>query len=68
MIGLSEIKLHKDAPTLNIDIPGYKFHHTNSVSAGGGVGMYFKSILTAIKREDLSLCTNDFETICGGIR
>ena len=60
---LSEIKLSRDAPTLNIDIPSYKFYHTSSISAAGGVGMYIKSNLTANKREDLSFCNDDFETI-----
>ena len=64
VIGLSEIKLPKDVPIrLKTDIPGYKFHHTSSNSASGGVGIYVKSNLTVDKRDDLSYCDNEFETI-----
>ena len=64
VIGLSEIKIPKDVSIrFNIDIPGYKFHHTSSNSASGGVGIYVKSNLTVNKRDDLSFCDNEFETI-----
>ena len=64
VIGLSEIKVSNDAPVAtNINLPGYKFHHTPSNSAAGGVGIYVKSNLTASKRDDLSFSNDDFETI-----
>ena len=64
VIGLSEIKDSVDSPiSANIDIPGYKFHHTSSQSAAGGVGIYVKSLLKANKRLDLSINTCDFETV-----
>ena len=64
VIGLCEMKLPKDIPIrLNTNIPGYKFHHISSNSASGGVGIYVKSNLTFNKRDDLTYCDNDFETI-----
>ena len=64
LIGLSEIKDSVSSPiSTNIDIPGYKFHHTSSQSAAGGVGIYVKSDLKANKRLDLSISTCDFETV-----
>ena len=64
LIGLSEIKDSVDSPiSTNIDIPGYNFHHTSSLSAAGGVGIYVKSNLEANKRLDLSISTCDFETV-----
>ena len=63
VIGLSEIKASVDAPISdNIELPGYKFHHTPSNSAGGGVGIYVKSDLKANERDDLSFANDDFET------
>ena len=48
LIGLSEIKMSTDSPLLsNLDISGYKFHHTPHTSAGG-VGIYVKSTLQQI--------------------
>ena len=50
VIGLSEIKTSTDAQLRsNIELPGYSFHHTPSLSSAGGVGIYFKSNLTANK-------------------
>ena len=61
LIGLSEIKITTDSPLLsNLDISGYKFHHTPSHTSTGGVGIYVKSNLTANKRLDLSHSTQDF--------
>ena len=64
VIGLSEVKISKDAFVRpNIDIPGYKFYYTSSNSCAGGVGIYVKSNMTVNKRDDLSCCENDFESI-----
>ena len=64
VIGLSEIKDSLESPIVsNIEIPGYKFHHTPSKSACGGVGIYVKSDIKADKHDDLSLCCNEFETV-----
>eukprot|EP00794_Sanderia_malayensis_P013289 gene13290-14664_t len=64
VICLSEIKVSTNAPLKsNVDLPGYKFYHTPSHSAAGGVGIYVKQNLTANKRDDLSTCNVDFETI-----
>ena len=64
VIGLSEIKAYVDAPIKsNIQLPGYKFHHTPSHSAAGGVGIYVKANIPANKRDDLSISTVDFETV-----
>ena len=40
--GVSEIKAAVDTPISdNIELPGYKFHHTPyTIHAGGGVGIY----------------------------
>ena len=64
VIGLSEIKVSVDTLIRdNIELPGYKFHHTPSNSAAGGVGIYVKSDLKANKRDDLSFVNENFETI-----
>ena len=64
VIGLSKIKAFVDTPISdNIELPGYKFQHTPSNSAAGGVGIYVKSDLNANKRDDLSFANVDFETI-----
>ena len=64
VIGLSEIKVSVNSPiSTNINIPGYNFHHTPSLSAAGGVGIYVNSLLKANKRLDLSTNTCDFETV-----
>ena len=63
-IGLSEIKVSVDTLIRdNIELPGYKFRHTPSNSAAGGVGIYVKSDLKANKRDDLSFVNENFETI-----
>ena len=64
VLGLSEIKLSKGAFVRpNIDIPGYKFYYTTSNSCAGGVGIYVKSNMTVNRRDELSCCENDFESI-----
>ena len=64
LIGLTEIKDSVDSPiSTNIDIPGYKFHHTPSQSAAGGVGIYVRSNLDANKRLDLCSSTCEFESV-----
>ena len=64
VIGLSELKASMDAPIKsNIQLPGYKFYHTLSLSAAGGVSTYAKENLTACKREDWSISNVEFETL-----
>ena len=64
VIGVSEIWHSMDKPlSSNVDIPGYTFFKTQSLTQNGGVGLYIKDSLTSNPRTDLDSCTNDFETI-----
>ena len=64
VIGVSEIWHSMDNPlSSNVDIPGYNFFKTQSLTQNGGVGLYIKDSLTSSPRTDLDSCTNDFETI-----
>ena len=47
----------------NVDIPGYTFFKTQSLTQNGGVGLCIKDSLTSNPRTDLVSCTNDFETL-----
>ena len=68
-IGLSEIKVSSDSKKKNkFELPGYKFHYTPSLSSAGGAGIYVRSNIEAIKRDDLSVCDVDFETVWIEIR
>ena len=50
----------KDNPiSSNVDIPGYKFYETSSLSQNGGVGLYVKTTLTSNPRIELDSSTND---------
>ena len=61
---MSEIWHSMDNPLLsNVEIPGYTFFKTQSLTQNGGVGLYIKDSLTSNPRTDLDSCTNDFETI-----
>ncbi len=64
VIGVSEIWDSDNHPiTTNVDIPGYTLYKTSSSSQNGGVGLYIKSSLTAIHRNDLNISNSDFETV-----
>ena len=64
VIGVSEIWHSIDNPLpSNVDIPGYTFFKTQSLTQNGGVGLYIKDSLTSNPRTDLDSCTDDFETI-----
>ena len=45
----------------NVNIPGYKFCKTKSVTQNGGVGLYVRDSLTYNPRIDFNSCTDDFE-------
>ena len=56
IIAVSETKIKDEfEPVTNFTIPGYNFQHTPTKSDFGGVGLYYKSSLDFIKRDDLSL-------------
>ena len=64
VIGVSEMWHPVDNPlSSNVNIPGYTFYKTESLTQNGGVGLYIKDSLTSNSRTDLDSCTNDFETI-----
>ena len=64
VIGVSEIWHSDNKPICtNVDIPGYTFYKTSSSSQNGGVGLYTKSTLNSVLRQDLSYSTADFETV-----
>ena len=64
VIGVSEIWDSTDNPILsNVDIPGYTFFKTSSLTQNGGVGLYIKHSFTSNPRVDLDTCTIDFETV-----
>jgi len=52
IIAISETKL-KDDNIYNININGYSFLNTNSMSCAGGVGLYISNELKFIRRQDL---------------
>ena len=64
IVGLTEIKLKVDQSFLsNIEIPGYSFSFQPSLSNAGGVGFYIKEDQLFTTRPDLTLSTDDFETL-----
>ena len=64
IVGLTEIKLKVDQSFLcNIEIPGYSFSFQPSLSNAGGVGFYIKEDQLFTNRPDLTLSTDDFETL-----
>ena len=64
VIGVSEIWHSNDNPiSSNVEIPGYTFFKTKSVTQNGGVGLYIRDSLTYNPRIDLDSCTDDFETV-----
>ena len=44
VICITETRLQEPSPLVNIEIPGYDFHHTPTLTQCGRVGMYIKSI------------------------
>ena len=59
VIGVSEIWHSMDNPiSSNVDIPGYTFFKTQSLTQNGGVGLCIKDSLTFNPRTDLDSCTN----------
>jgi hypothetical protein len=64
VIGLSETKHRFDrASLLNTEIPGYTFLSQPSMSNAGGVGFFIQNKLKFIKRDEVSITTNDFEAL-----
>ena len=63
VIGLSEIKLPKHIIVFVLTLIFLDTNPSYSNSASGGVGIYVRSNLTVDKRDDLSFCDNEFETI-----
>ena len=64
IVGLTEIKLKVDQSFLsNIEIPRYSFSFQPSLSNAGGVGFYIKEDQLFTTRPDLTLSTDDFETL-----
>ena len=63
-VGLTEIKFKVEQSFLcNIEIPGYSFSFQPSLSNAGGVGFYTKEDQLFTNRPDLTLSTDDFETL-----
>jgi len=44
IMGITETRLHDSSPLVEIQIPGYVFHHTPTTTQCGGAGLYVKSI------------------------
>ena len=65
ILSLTEIKLKVDQSLFlcNIEIPGYSFSFQPSLSNAGGVGFYIKEDQLFTNRPDLTLSTDDFETL-----
>ena len=64
VIGVSEIWHSNDNPiSTNVDIPGFIFFKTSSLTQNGGVGLYIRNTLTCKSRTELDSCTTDFETV-----
>lgn len=65
VIGLSEIKFQSDREQIiNCQLPGYTFVSQPSNSNCGGVGFFIKDNLRYFQRDDLSIITDDYETLC----
>ena len=64
VVAVSEIWYTFDNPIqVNVEMPGYKLFLSQSHSQNGGVGLYIKSCLAPVHRTDLSIDSNDFETV-----
>ena len=62
VIAVSQILHSIDNPlSSNVDITGYNFFKTQSLTQNGGVSLYIKDSLTSNPRTDLDSCTDDFE-------
>ena len=65
VMGVSEMWHGKNTPILtNINIDGYNFFTTKSLSQKGDVGLYIKVSLLSSIRNDLNSNCDSFETIC----
>ena len=64
VMGVSEIWHSEKRPIItNVDIDGYTFYSTKSLSQNGGVGLNVKSSINCTKRVDLNHQCDDFGTI-----
>ena len=64
VIGVSEMWHGENNPILtNININGYKFFTTKSLTQNGGVGLYVKASIISSLRNDLNSSCESFETI-----
>ena len=64
VFGVSEMWHSVQNPIVtNIDIEGYKFYKTKSLSQNGGVGLYVKTSLISTPCNELSFKCKEFETI-----
>ena len=62
-IAISETKLNKYSDLNLIKINGYHFHHVDSLSSWGGVGLYIKNYINFNIRKDLSLYNENYESL-----
>ena len=60
---MSETKEPSDGFLINVTLNGYDLQSKHSNSAAGGVGIYIKSNLDYIIRDDLSIVEDEFETL-----
>ena len=61
VLALTETRLNENT-TVNIDVPGYKFYHSDSPTAAGGAGIYVSENLKCIPRPDLKLSIENVES------
>ena len=60
VIGVSETR---ENVKMNNALHGYNLHSQPSSSAAGGVALYTSKSLNAVKRTDLSVSNEEFETV-----
>ena len=64
IIALTETTEHNELSFLkNVKIEGYDLHKTPTLSAKGGVAIYVNSAFKAVERTDLTIQTENYETI-----
>ena len=54
IIGITETRLYDNVPLTNIEIDGYEFRHTPTITQYGGAGIYVKSCYGFDVRNELS--------------
>ena len=64
VIGITETRISVDVPIMNLEIDGYKFHHTKTTSKCGGTGVYVKNNHQYEIITELSTC---IENVCEAI-